>query len=50
MPYSEKQMKYMWANHPRIARRWAREMKRSKDNPHSGKTKKGFKKKKTENG
>ena len=25
---SEKQKKYMWANHPKIARRWAEEAKR----------------------
>lgn len=31
MPFkSEKQRRFMWANHPGIARRWANEAKRKK--------------------
>jgi len=26
---SEKQRRFMWANHPKIARRWANEQKKS---------------------
>jgi len=41
MPFkSEKQRKYMWAKHPKIARRWAEEAKRALNN---GKKKKHHK-------
>ena len=31
MPFkSEKQRRYMWANHPKIARKWANEAKRKR--------------------